>query len=296
MDAAGTAPHGGGCGLELETLACLSGLEFCQAFVDQLAVLFGADLVTVGELKIAETERIRVLASYFDGMQLGDFEYESCVTPCHDVVQNGDPLMFPCRVQEMYPDDEMFIEEGIQSYIGVALKNSDGDAIGLVQAAWRREIDDGFGRRAVAAMEQFAPRLGAEIAGLQTLATLAVLTVTAHVHLSLKTLGLSAYGLICVGAILTGTGAHPLIYAAGFLLIAGFDKMFNIYVRTLRKEIIPAEDFGKTTGVIICLNNLSQPFAGLVVALFAAGDDARAVLLGLSAAMAVLGFVTFGRR
>jgi hypothetical protein len=128
------------------------------------------------------------------------------------------------------------------------------------------------------------------------LATLAVLTVTAHVHLSLKTLGLSAYGLICVGAVLTGTGAHPLIYATGFLLIAGFDKMFNIYVRTLRKEIIPAEDFGKTTGVIICLNNLSQPLAGLVVALFAAGDDARAVLLGLSAAMAVLGLVTFGRR
>ena len=128
------------------------------------------------------------------------------------------------------------------------------------------------------------------------LATLAVLTLTAHVHFGLKTLGLTAYSLICVGAILTGTGAHPLVYAAGFMLIAGFDKMFNIYVRTLRKEIIPAEEFGKTTGVIICLNNLSQPLAGLVVALFAAGDDARLVLLGLSAVMAVLGIVTFWRR
>ncbi len=81
--------------------------------------------------------------------------------------------------------------------------------------------------------------------------------------------------MICAGAVLTGLGAHPLIYAAGFLLIAGFDKMFNIYVRTLRKEIIPPEEFGKTTGVIICLNNLSQPLAGLTVAIFAAGDDAR---------------------
>ena len=101
------------------------------------------------------------------------------------------------------------------------------------------------------------------------LATLAVLTLTAHVALSLKTLGVTAYGLICAGAVLTGLGAHPLIYAAGFLLIAGFDKMFNIYVRTLRKEIIPPEEFGKTTGVIICLNNLSQPLAGLIVAIFA---------------------------
>ncbi|MDN3718586.1 MFS transporter [Roseibium salinum] len=127
------------------------------------------------------------------------------------------------------------------------------------------------------------------------LATLAVLTLTAHVHLGLNTLGRTAYGLICLGAVLTGLGAHPLVYAAGFLLIAGFDKMFNIYVRTLRKEIIPAEEFGKTTGVIICLNNLSQPLAGLVVALFAAGDDARGVLLGLAATMAVLGVATFRR-
>ncbi|MCK7615450.1 MFS transporter [Roseibium sediminicola] len=125
------------------------------------------------------------------------------------------------------------------------------------------------------------------------LATLAVLTLTAHVAFRLTTLGLTAYGLICLGAVLTGLGAHPLVYAAGFLLIAGFDKMFNIYVRTLRKEIIPPEEFGKTTGAIICLNNLSQPLAGLVVALFAAGDDARAVLLGLAAGMAVLGLATF---
>jgi len=128
------------------------------------------------------------------------------------------------------------------------------------------------------------------------LATLAVLTLTAHVAFRLTTLGLTAYAMICLGAVLTGTGAHPLVYAAGFLLIAGFDKMFNIYVRTLRKEIIPAEDFGKTTGVIICLNNLSQPLAGLVVAVFAAGDDARTVLLGLAAAMAILGVATFVRR
>ncbi|KZM49392.1 MFS transporter [Labrenzia sp. OB1] len=127
-------------------------------------------------------------------------------------------------------------------------------------------------------------------------ATLAVLSLTAHVHLGLSTLGRTAYALICVGAVLTGLGAHPLVYALGFLLIAGFDKMFNIYVRTLRKEIIPPEDFGKTTGVIICLNNLSQPLAGLLVALFAAGDDARVVLLGLAAVMAVLGGVTFRRR
>ncbi|MBN9669537.1 MFS transporter [Roseibium aggregatum] len=124
------------------------------------------------------------------------------------------------------------------------------------------------------------------------LATLGVLTLTAHVHLTLTVLGRTAYALIALGALLTGIAAHPLIYASGFLLIAGFDKMFNIYLRTLRKEIIPGEEFGKTTGVIICLNNLSQPLSGLVVALFAAGDDARSVLVCLGLVAILLGIAT----
>ncbi|WP_264211102.1 ATP-binding protein [Leisingera thetidis] len=172
MDASGAAALGEGGRLDPGTLARLSGQAFCQAFVEQLAQGFGADLVTVGELKVMETERIRVLASWFDGQQLGDFEYEACVTPCHDVVLSGAPHVFPCRVQELYPDDGMFIEEGIQSYAGVALKNSAGETAGLLQAAWRREIGDGAAQQIVAVMEQFAPRLGAEIAGLQTLAAL----------------------------------------------------------------------------------------------------------------------------
>ncbi len=41
----------------------------------------------------------------------------------------------------------------------------------------------------------------------------------------------------------------------------GFDKMFNVYIRSLRQKLIPPRDLGKTTGVIVMLNNLSQPLA-----------------------------------
>lgn len=169
----------------------------------------------------------------------------------------------------------------------------------IVQAAGVNLIVGATLATAAAMMTGFFDRSEQVYAWLQVggaLATLGVLTLIAHVALGLTTLGLTAYVLICLGAVLSGLGLHPLVYAAGFLLIAGFDKMFNIYVRTLRKEIIPAEEFGKTTGVIICLNNLTQPLAGLVVALFAAGDDARGVLLALAAVMALLGAVTFRPR
>ncbi|MBY6067706.1 response regulator [Leisingera aquaemixtae] len=175
MDASGAAALGESGRLDLGELAALNGRQFCQAFVDQLARGFGADLVTVGELQPGGGGSIRVLASWFDGLQLGDFEYDMRATPCHDVVQSGGPQVFLRQVQERYPENGMFAEEGIQAFAGLALKNAAGRTAGLVQAAWRREIGTGRAAEITALMQQFAPRLGAEIAGLQTRAALAAL-------------------------------------------------------------------------------------------------------------------------
>ncbi|MFY0308817.1 ATP-binding protein [Leisingera sp. D0M16] len=175
MDASGTPGLWDSCGLDLGALAGLHGLEFCQEFAQQLSHCTGADLVTVGELAAGEAGRIRVLASSFDGLPLGDFEYDARGAPCLDVVLSGEPQVVPCGVQALYPEDGMFIEEDIQSYAGVALKDAGGAAAGLVQAAWRRDIGNGTGLQAVALMERFAPRLGAEIAGRRRLAALAAL-------------------------------------------------------------------------------------------------------------------------
>ncbi|WP_411352165.1 ATP-binding protein [Leisingera aquaemixtae] len=175
MDASGVPQLGDSCGLNLGALAGLHGLDFCQEFAGQLARGTGADLVTVGELRVRESRRIRVLASSFDGLPLGDFEYDMRGAPCRDVVLSAAPQVHPGRVPELYPDGGMFIEEGLRSYAGVALKDPGGAACGLVQAAWRENIGDGLAQQAVAVMQQFAPRLGAEIAGLRRLAALAAL-------------------------------------------------------------------------------------------------------------------------
>ena len=48
-------------------------------------------------------------------------------------------------------------------------------------------------------------------------------------------------------------------------------------------------DYGKTTGGVIMLNNLSQPAAGLAVGLFAAKSDPSAVMAALTGVMGLLG-------
>jgi len=75
----------------------------------------------------------------------------------------------------------------------------------------------------------------------------------------------------------------------GFLMVVGFDKMFNVFLRSLRKQIIPAQDFGKTTGLVVLFNNLSQPLAGLLVALYAGEYGVQVVVLSV-----VMGAVLIG--
>jgi hypothetical protein len=73
------------------------------------------------------------------------------------------------------------------------------------------------------------------------------------------------------------------------VLIIGFDKMFNVYIRSARQKIIPPKDYGKTTGVIILLNNLTQPLAGLLVGVFASRAHTGLLIVVLSLTMGAIG-------
>ncbi|MGF6774697.1 MFS family permease [Paraburkholderia sp. GAS199] len=129
-------------------------------------------------------------------------------------------------------------------------------------------------------------------AGLQTagaIATVLVLLTVARTTLPAPTLGRFGFMAICAGGVIAGLSPAPWGYALGFLLIVGFDKMFSVYIRSERQKIIPAQDYGKTTGVIILLNNMTQPLAGLLVGVFSARTQTGWLIVALSAAMGGMG-------
>jgi MFS family permease len=119
--------------------------------------------------------------------------------------------------------------------------------------------------------------------------TVLVLAWVARTHWRGHALGLCSYTLVLVGGLMTAWAGHPAVYALGFLLVIGFDKMFSVYIRAARQRIIPPQDFGKTSGVVVLLNNLTQPLAGLAVGLGAQGADARGVIAVLTLATAMIG-------
>ncbi|WP_233848181.1 MFS transporter [Paraburkholderia sp. HD33-4] len=129
-------------------------------------------------------------------------------------------------------------------------------------------------------------------AGLQTagaIATVLVLLTVARAGWPARVLGLVAFVTICAGGVIAGASASPWGYALGFLLIVGFDKMFNVYIRSARLQIIPPEDYGKTIGVAILLNNLTQPLAGLLVGVFSARTQTGPLIVALSLTMGGIG-------
>ncbi|MEX3811569.1 MFS transporter [Paraburkholderia sp. BR13439] len=120
-------------------------------------------------------------------------------------------------------------------------------------------------------------------------ATVLVLLTVARAGWPARVLGLVAFVMICAGGVIAGASASPWGYALGFLLIVGFDKMFNVYIRSARLQIIPPEDYGKTIGVAILLNNLTQPLAGLLVGVFSARTQTGPLIVALSLTMGGIG-------
>jgi MFS family permease len=121
------------------------------------------------------------------------------------------------------------------------------------------------------------------------LVTILILFGLARMTLPLSVLGGLSYCAITLGALITATGASFEIYLLSFLLVVGFDKMFNVYMRTIRQRVIPVRDFGKTVGVITLLNNLTQPLAGLWVGVLAVAMGLRGVILALAVAALLIG-------
>ncbi|MCJ8299052.1 MAG: hypothetical protein MJK13_08985 [Pseudomonadales bacterium] len=124
------------------------------------------------------------------------------------------------------------------------------------------------------------------------LTSIAVLSLTAMFvnKLGLKTIGYISFSCICFGDAL---GQNYWLFFIGFMIVLGFDGMFNVYIRTTRQALIPPSDYGKTTGVIIFFNNSTKPVAGLLIGAFSGWLSAETVIVALVLCCAGLGAVLF---
>jgi signal transduction histidine kinase len=136
------------------------GEEFFERLVEHLALALGADVAFVAEVVPEDRRRARYLACWEGGRPAQPVEYCMAGTPCAEV-GDSDLVWYADGVLERFPNDEMVVELGLDSYLAVALRGSDGARLGHlgVRAAAPLDAD----RESLAALRIFAARAAAEV-------------------------------------------------------------------------------------------------------------------------------------
>src|SRR6516225_4770881 len=109
-----------------------SGEEYFQAFVRNLARLVDAHYGLVAEFASSETTtRARTIAFWARDHIADNFEWALAGTPCEEVV-HGTLCHHPSGVRQIFPDDRPLVEWGIESYLGVPLRDPQRRVFGHV--------------------------------------------------------------------------------------------------------------------------------------------------------------------
>jgi PAS domain S-box-containing protein len=143
----------------VEGTARSTGDEFFKSLVRHLADAIDVHHAFVAEFAGARS-RARTLAYCSNGKIQDNIEWDLAGTPCEDVVA-GTLCHHPARVAEKFPRDKPLAAMGIQSYLGVPLKDSQGEVLGHLAVFDERPMPDQPRRLFI--FRIFAARAAAEL-------------------------------------------------------------------------------------------------------------------------------------
>jgi PAS domain S-box-containing protein len=141
-------------GVESET-----GDRFFSSLVRHLADALACKYCYVTELR-SNTQTFRTLAAWGRGELLDNFEFPLKGSPC-EVVLSGRIAHYPEHIQEIFPDDQVLKDWGVNSYCGVPLLDQAGVVLGHLAIFDDNPMYDG--PRGVATLRIFAARARVEI-------------------------------------------------------------------------------------------------------------------------------------
>jgi hypothetical protein len=141
-------------------VSAVIGTEFFRSLVERLADELDADCVYIGEFVGGQVERVTTLAAYLDHQRETDFAFTLAGSSCMEVA-TGIPCVYPSGAQDRFPSDDLVRELGAEACVGIPLKDSKQQAMGVIMALYRRPF--GNLRFPKSILEIFAPRAAAEL-------------------------------------------------------------------------------------------------------------------------------------
>ncbi len=140
-----------------------TGERFFMLLVQHLANALEADMAMVGE--ILDDGNVSSLALVENGELQASLAYPLPGTPCADALSHSGPCFFQDGISGRFPEDPMLAGDRYRAYIGIALRDADGTAIGILNAIWRQPQPESADRDALFSI--FASRANAELVRLR---------------------------------------------------------------------------------------------------------------------------------
>ena len=146
-----------------------TGTAFFDSLTRSLASALKADYVMVSEIHPDRPGFFRTISVMTPAGVGENMEYERHGTPCQ-VATESTTCSFRDRVQDLFPDDQLLVEMGIQAYIGRVLNNERGEPLGLVAVMYRQPIEESV--LAEQLLQIFAARAEAEMERIESMEAL----------------------------------------------------------------------------------------------------------------------------
>jgi signal transduction histidine kinase len=129
--------------------------------VRHVAEAFAAKMVLVAEATDSGGTHVRVAAGWYQGAHVDEpFEYDTGGQPCALAAERA-VVAFPEALTTRFPEDQVAIDLGLQSYLAVCLRDSGGTHLGHLAVLDVRRME--AGEDDVAVLRIFAARAGAEL-------------------------------------------------------------------------------------------------------------------------------------
>jgi PAS domain S-box-containing protein len=140
-------------------VSATTGKTFFRSLVEHISRVLQVDYAYVCEM-FDKGDRARTLASYAGGKEVENIEYPLADSPCEQVLKLGHAV-YPQGVKAKFPLDELLQSMPVEGYLGVCLKNSSGQPLGLMAVMSSRPLENV--ERAQTILSIFAARASAEL-------------------------------------------------------------------------------------------------------------------------------------
>ncbi len=135
------------------------GTEFFNQLCSHICEVLSVEYAFIGRL-VPREAKVKVIAGIGHGQLLDPFDYPLKGTPCREVIGKR-ACVFRSGVQQLFPEDTLLIDMGIEGYAGISLYTRTRDPLGIIVALSTAPIEDE--QVAAAVMTAFSERVSAEM-------------------------------------------------------------------------------------------------------------------------------------